>query len=48
MKFPNLNLFAAWFFMLQTLAMGWVAAAGRMLLEVLGVVTPRVLFPGAS
>jgi hypothetical protein len=37
MRFQNANIFAAWFFMLQTLAMGWVAAAGNMLLEVLGM-----------
>lgn len=46
MKYPNLNIFAAWFLMLHTLAMGWVAAVGRALLEVLGVVTPEGAVPG--
>ncbi len=46
MKYPNLNIFAAWFFMPQTLAMGWVAAAGRMLLEMLGVPTVEGDIPG--
>ena len=46
MRFPNLNLFAAWFFMVQTLTMGWVAAAGRMLLELLGVATIEGDIPG--
>jgi hypothetical protein len=41
MKHQNLNIFAAWFFMLQTLAMGWVAAAGNALLEILGAPTPE-------
>jgi hypothetical protein len=36
MKYPNANTFAAWFLMLQTLAMGWVAATGRIVLELLG------------
>src|SRR5512135_3553745 len=46
MKYPNLNIFAAWFLMLQTLTMGWVAAAGRMLLELLGVATVEGDIPG--
>ncbi|ADE12367.1 hypothetical protein [Sideroxydans lithotrophicus] len=46
MKYPNLNTFAAWFFMLQTLAMGWVAAAGNILLELLGVSTHEGDIPG--
>jgi hypothetical protein len=46
MKYPNINLFAAWFFMAQTLAMGWVAASGRALLGVLGVVTAEGDVPG--
>jgi hypothetical protein len=41
MKHQNLNVFTAWFFMLQTLAMGWVAAAGNALLEMLGAPTPE-------
>ncbi|MGE5758272.1 MAG: hypothetical protein ACM3W8_05350 [Sideroxydans sp.] len=36
MKYPNLNIFAAWFLMLQTLAMGWVAAAGGIVLQMAG------------
>ena len=39
MRFPNLNIFAAWFFMPQTIFMGWAAAAGGMLLNVLGLAT---------
>jgi hypothetical protein len=46
MKYPNANIFAAWFFMLQTLAMGWVAAMGRVLLEMLGVPTVEGDIPG--
>jgi len=46
MKYPNLNVFAAWFFIPQTLAMGWVAAAGRALLEALGVATQEGSAPG--
>jgi hypothetical protein len=46
MKYPNLNLFAAWFFMPQTLAMGWVAAVGRTVLEMLGVATFEGDVPG--
>lgn len=46
MKYPNVNIFAAWFFMPQTLAMGWVAAVGRMLLEMLGVPTHEGDIPG--
>lgn len=46
MKYPNLNIFAAWFFMAQTLAMGWVAAAGNTLLQMLGVPTHEGDIPG--
>ncbi|MFH0934210.1 MAG: hypothetical protein V1879_03325 [Pseudomonadota bacterium] len=46
MKYPNANVFAAWFFMFQTVAMGWVAAAGRVLLEMLGVPTVEGDIPG--
>lgn len=46
MKFPNVNIFAAWFFMPQTLAMGWVAALGRTLLEMLGAPTHEGDIPG--
>ncbi|MBI5889904.1 MAG: hypothetical protein HZB47_04410 [Nitrosomonadales bacterium] len=46
MKYPDLNVFVAWFLMLQTLAMGWVAATGRVLLEMLGVATAEGDVPG--
>ncbi|MBI5005721.1 MAG: hypothetical protein HZB95_01215 [Nitrosomonadales bacterium] len=46
MRYPNVNVFAAWFLMLQTLAMGWVAAAGRVVLELLGVATTEGDIPG--
>ncbi|HLP96918.1 MAG TPA: hypothetical protein VK149_00590 [Sideroxyarcus sp.] len=46
MKYPNVNIFAAWFFMVQTLAMGWVAAVGRIMLEMLGVQTQLGDIPG--
>ncbi|MFA5370988.1 MAG: hypothetical protein WC298_03325 [Sideroxydans sp.] len=45
-RYPRSNVFAAWFFMPQTIAMGWVAAAGRMLLEILGVATIEGDIPG--
>lgn len=37
MKYPNVNIFAAWFFMPHTVAMGWVAAAGGLLLGLFGL-----------
>ncbi|MDZ4200976.1 MAG: hypothetical protein U1C96_02395 [Gallionella sp.] len=43
---PRINLFLAWFFIPQTLAMGWVAAVGRVLLEALGVATYEGDIPG--
>ncbi len=46
MRYPSVNVFAAWFFIPQTLAMAWVAAAGRALLEMLGVATPEEGIPG--
>ncbi|BCK88091.1 hypothetical protein MIZ01_1891 [Sideroxyarcus emersonii] len=46
MKHPGSNIFAAWFFMMQTLAMGWVAAAGNLLLEMLGVPVHEGDVPG--
>ena len=46
MKYPNLNIFAAWFLMLQTVAMGWVAATGNILLQLLGVATHEGDIPG--
>jgi hypothetical protein len=42
----RINMFLAWFFIPQTLAMGWVAAVGRMLLEVLGISTFEGDIPG--
>lgn len=42
----RINLFLAWFFIPQTLAMGWVAATGRALLETLGVATHEGDIPG--
>lgn len=42
----RMNLFVAWFFIPQTLAMGFVAAAGRILLELLGVATHEGDIPG--
>ena len=35
----KINLFMAWFLIPQTLAMGWVAAVGRVVLELLGATT---------
>ena len=42
----KLNLFIAWFFIPQTLVMGWVAFIGRMVLELLGVNTHEGDIPG--
>ncbi len=42
----KVNLFMAWFFIPQTLAMGWVAAAGRVVLELLGATTREGDVPG--
>lgn len=46
MKLPELNIFMAWFLIPQTLAMGWVAAVGRMLLELFGTETLEEGIPG--
>jgi hypothetical protein len=46
MKYPNVNLFAAWFFLTQLVMGGWVAGAGNLLLEVLGVQTQEGFIPG--
>lgn len=46
MKYPNANIFAAWFFLFETLTMGWVASAGNMLLQMLGVPTQEGFIPG--
>ncbi len=46
MKYPNLNVFVAWFFIPQTLAMGWVAAGGNVLLQMLGVQSQEGDIPG--
>jgi len=37
MKYPKVNIFAAWFFMVNTLFMGWVAKTGEILLQLLGI-----------
>jgi len=42
----KVNLFVAWFFIPQTLVMGWVAWFGRMTLELLGVDTFEGDIPG--
>lgn len=42
----KVNLFMAWFFIPLTLAMGWVAAIGRAVLELLGVNTHEGDIPG--
>ena len=46
MRLPELNIFMAWFLIPQTLAMGWVAAVGRMLLELFGTDTQQEEIPG--
>jgi hypothetical protein len=45
-KLLNLNIFMAWFLIPQTLAMGWVAFIGRMVLELFGIVTQEEAIPG--
>jgi hypothetical protein len=42
----RINLFIAWFLIPQTMAMGFVAAAGRIVLELLGVNTHEGDIPG--
>jgi hypothetical protein len=46
MKYPNVNLFAAWFFLAEMVVTGWVAAAGNLLLEMLGARTQEGFVPG--
>lgn len=46
MKFPHLNIFMAWFLIPQTLAMGWIAFVGRMVLELFGINTDEEGIPG--
>jgi len=46
MKLANLNIFMAWFLIPQTLAMGWIAFVGRMVLELFGIVTQEEAIPG--
>lgn len=41
MKLSELNLFAAWFLIPQTLAMGWFSTAGGFLLRLAGVDEPE-------
>ena len=45
-KLADLNIFAAWFFIPQTLVMGWVAFAGRLVLELFGMPTSEEAIPG--
>ena len=42
----KVNLFAAWFFIPLTLSMGWVAAVGRVVLELFGATTHEGDIPG--
>lgn len=42
----KVNMFVAWFFIPLTLSMGWVAAIGRVVLELLGVATHEGDIPG--
>lgn len=44
----RINLFVAWFLIPQTLAMGWVAAVGRILLELLGATTQEGDIPSRA
>ena len=46
MRLPDLNIFIAWLLIPQTLAMGWVAALGRLILELFGTDTPEEGIPG--
>lgn len=46
MKYPNFNIFLAWFLIPQTLAMGWVAFVGRMMLELFAIDTQEEGIPG--
>ncbi|KXS33462.1 MAG: Uncharacterized protein AWT59_0343 [Candidatus Gallionella acididurans] len=46
MRLPDLNIFTAWLLIPQTLAMGWVAALGRLILELFGTDTPEEGIPG--
>lgn len=42
----RINVFMTWFFIPITLGMGWVAAVGRVVLELLGVATHEGDIPG--
>jgi hypothetical protein len=46
MKYPNLNIYFAWFFVFETMAMAWIAAAGNLVLQMLGVSTQVGFIPG--
>lgn len=46
MKLADLNIFFAWCLIPQTLVMPWVAFAGRMALELFGIVTTEEGIPG--
>lgn len=37
MKYPQVNIFAAWFFMVHTIFMGWVTKTGEILLQLLSI-----------
>lgn len=37
MKYPQVNIFAAWFFMVHTIFMGWVAKTGEIVLQLLNI-----------
>ncbi|MDX8378630.1 MAG: hypothetical protein R8K48_01080 [Gallionella sp.] len=46
MKYPNFNIFLAWFLIPQTLVMGWVAFVGRMVLALFAIDTQEEGIPG--
>jgi hypothetical protein len=46
MKYPKMNIAAAWVFLTQMVVAAWVAAAGNALLEMLGVPTQEGFIPG--
>lgn len=46
MRFSNINVFVAWFLIPETLIMGWLAAIGRVVLELCGLATTEEGVPG--
>jgi hypothetical protein len=46
MKYPNLNIYFAWFLFFETMAMAWLAAAGNLVLQMLDVPTQVGFLPG--